>query len=98
MVGEASICPINWNEYYSEVEEALDLIWGSDLDEKTKDKIDELLRIDTISAYPPPYKEPVNTWSDTADLIDEICPAGASVAEVNWLKEQLEKLAKGQAL
>ena len=63
-----------------------------------KDKLEELLRVDTISGYPPPYFEQPKTWRDTADIIDDICPKGASVAEVNWLKEQLEKLHKGTAL
>lgn len=96
MVGEMSICPINWDEYYSNVEEALDIIGDSNLDENVKDKLEELLRVDTISGYPPPYFEAPKTWRDTADIIDDICPKGASVAEVNWLKEQLEKLAKGE--
>lgn len=43
-----SICPINWGEYYSNVDETLDIIWGSNLDEKVKDKLEELLRVDTI--------------------------------------------------
>ena len=98
MVGEMSICPINWDEYYSNVDEALDIIGDSNLDETVKDKLEELLRVDTISAYPPPYFEAPKTWLDTADIIDDICPKGASVAEVNWLKEQLEKLHKGTAL
>ena len=98
MADERSICPVQWNEYYSNVDEALDIIWASNLDETVKDKLEELLRVDTISAYPPPYFETPNTWLDAADIIDDICPKGASVAEVNWLKEQLEKLNKGTAL
>ena len=98
MADERSICPIKWDEYYGNVEEALDIIWASTLDEKTKDKLEELLRVDNITGYPPPYKDPIRSWHEAADLVEEICPKGASVAEVNWLKEQLETLHKGTAL
>jgi hypothetical protein len=42
--------------------------------------------------------EPNRTWADMAAAIDNLCPPGASVAEVDWLKEQMEKLEKGTAL
>jgi hypothetical protein len=59
---------------------------------------EELLRVDTITGYPKPYLEPNRTWADTAANIDDLCPLGASVAEVDWLKAQMEKLDKGTAL
>lgn len=34
MVGEMSICPINWDEYYENAEKALDIIWDSNLDDQ----------------------------------------------------------------
>lgn len=95
MVGEYSICPINWGEYYKNVEKALTAIWDSDLDEVVKERLEELLRVDDISGYPEPK---IQTWADSIGNIDGICPPGASVAEVDWLKEQMEKLNKGTAL
>lgn len=94
MVGECSICPINWHEYYEKVEKALNIIWDSNLDDIVKGRLEELLRVETISGYP----DPICSWNDTKDNIDGICPANASVAEVDWLREQVEKLAKGKAL
>lgn len=93
MTGEWSICPIQWNEYYANVENALRIIHDSSLDEKTKDALEDLLRIDDISGYQTPV---FTSWQDTADNIDGICPPNASVSEVDWLKEQAEKLAKGK--
>ena len=90
-----SICPIDWDEYYENAEEALDIIWDSNLDDVVKERLEELLRVETISGYPP---GPIRSWNDTKDNIDGICPANASVAEVDWLREQVEKLAKGNAL
>lgn len=95
MVGEMSICPLNWAEYYGNVEEALDIIWASTLDEKTKDKLEELLRVDNITGYPPLDKDPIRSWNEAADLVEEICPSNATVPEVDWLRGQVEKLAKG---
>lgn len=96
MVGELSICPINWDEYYENAEKALDIIRDSNLDDVVKERLEELLRVDTTTGYPKPYLKP--TWAGTADIIDDLCPPGASVAEVDWLKAQLEKLDKGTAL
>ena len=93
MTGEWSICPIQWNEYYANVENALRIINDSSLDEKTKDALEDLLRIDDISGYQTPV---FTSWQDTVDNIDGICPPNASVSEVDWLKEQAEKLAKGK--
>lgn len=84
------------DEYYEHVEKALDIIWDSNLDDVVKERLEELLRVDTISGYPKP--EPNRTWADTASNIDDLCPTGASVAEVDWLKAQMEKLDKGTAL
>lgn len=98
MVGEMSICPIDWQEYYEKVEKSLNIIWDSNLDDVVKERLEELLRVDTITGYPKPYLEPNRTWVDTAANIDALCPPGASVAEVEWLKGQVEKLAKGNAL
>jgi hypothetical protein len=98
MVGEMSICPINWDEYYEHAEEALDIIWDSNLDDVVKERLEELLRVDTITGYSKPYLEPARTWADTAASIDDLCPHGASVAEVDWLKAQIEKLDRGTAL
>lgn len=98
MVGEMSICPVNWDEYYEHAEKALDIIWDSNLDDVVKERLEGLLRVDTITGYPIPYLEPNRTWADTAAVIDNLCPPGASVAEVDWLKAQMEKLAKGKAL
>lgn len=98
MVGEMSICPIDWDEYYEHAEKALDIIWDSNLDDVVKERLEELLRVDTITGYPKPYLEPNRTWADTAAVIGDLCPPGASVAEVDWLKAQMEKLAKGKAL
>ena len=94
MVGEMSICPINWDEYYEKVEKALDIIHRRWRETDTVEEVEELLRVDTISGYP----QPICSWNDTKDNIDGICPANASVAEVDWLREQVEKLAKGKAL
>jgi hypothetical protein len=94
MVGEMSICPINWDEYYEKVEKALDIIHRRWRETDTVEELEELLRVDTISGYP----QPICSWNDTKDNIDGICPANASVAEVDWLREQVEKLAKGKAL
>lgn len=93
MTGEWSICPIQWNEYYANVENALRIINDSSLDEKTKDTLEDLLRIDDISGYQNPV---FTSWQDTVDNIDGICPPNASVSEVDWLREQAEKLAKGK--
>ena len=93
MVGEMSICPINWDEYYENAEKALDIIWDSNLDDVVKERLEELLRVDTITGYPKPYLEPNRTWADTAANIDDLCPPGASV-----VKAQMEKLDKGTAL
>ncbi len=93
MVGEMSICPINWDEYYSNVNEALDIIGDSNLDETVKDKLEDLLRIDDISGY---QKHVVTSWQDTVDNIDGICPSNASVSEVDWLRAQADKIAKGE--
>ena len=93
MVGEMSICPINWGEYYTNVENALRIINDSSLDEKTKDTLEDLLRIDDISGYQTPV---LTSWQDTVDNIDGICPPNASVSEVDWLRGQAEKLAKGK--
>lgn len=98
MVGEMSICPVNWDEYYEHAEMALNIIWDSILDDVVKERLEELLRVDMITGYPKPYLEPNRTWADTAAAIDDLCPPGASVAEVGWLKEQMEKLDKGTAL
>lgn len=98
MVGEMSICPINWDDYYEHAEEALRIIWDSNLDDVVKERLEELLRVDTISGYPKPYLEQPMTWADTAANIDDLCPTGASVAEVDWLNAQMEKLDKGTAL
>ena len=98
MVGEMSICPINWDDYYEHAEEALKIIWDSNIDDVVKERLEELLRVDTVTGYPKPYLEPPRTWADTADIIDEFCPEGASVAEVDWLKAQIVKLDKGTAL
>ena len=98
MVGEMSICPINWDDYYEHAEEALKIIWDSNLDDVVKERLEELLRVDTITGYPKPYLGPACTWADTAALIDDLCPSGVSVAEVDWLKAQMEKLDKGTAL
>lgn len=95
MVGEMSICPIDWREYYKNVEKALDIIHRRWRETDTVDELEELLRIDMISGYLP---DPIRSWNDTKDNIDGICPANASVAEVDWLREQVEKLAKGNAL
>lgn len=89
-----SICPINWDDYYEHVEMALDVIWDSNLDDVVKGRLEELLRVEKISGY----LDPICSWNDTKDNIDGICPANASVAEVDWLREQVEKLAKGNAL
>ena len=94
MVGEMSICPINWDDYYENAEKALDIIWDSNLDDVVKERLEELLRVEKISGY----LDPICSWNDTKDNIDGICPANASVAEVDWLREQGEKLAKGKAL
>jgi hypothetical protein len=94
MVGEMSICPINWDEYYENAEEALKIIWDSGLDDVLKERLEDLLRVEVVSGYP----DPIQGWKDTMDNIDGICPPGASVAEVDWLKAQVEKLAKGNAL
>lgn len=93
MVGEMSICPINWDDYYEHVEMALNIIWDSNLDDVVKERLEELLRVDTITGYPKPYLEPNRTWADTAANIDDLCPPGASV-----VKAQMEKLDKGTAL
>lgn len=94
MVGECSICPIDWGEYYEKVEKALDIIHRQCRDTDIVDEVEELLRVETISGYP----DPIRSWNDTKDNIDGICPANASVVEVDWLREQVEKLAKGNAL
>ena len=94
MVGEMSICPINWDDYYENAEKTLDIIWDSNLDDVVKGRLEELLRVEKISGY----LDPICSWNDTKDNIDGICPANASVAEVDWLREQVEKLAKGNAL
>lgn len=94
MVGEMSICPINWDDYYENAEKALDIIWDSNLDDVVKGRLEELLRVEKISGY----LDQICSWNDTKDNIDGICPANASVAEVDWLREQVEKLAKGNAL
>lgn len=88
-----SICPINWDDYYEHVEMALNIIWDSNLDDVVKERLEELLRVDTITGYPKPYLEPNRTWADTAANIDDLCPPGASV-----VKAQMEKLDKGTAL
>lgn len=93
MTGEWSICPIQWNEYYANVENALRIINDSSLDEKTKDTLEDLLRIDDISGYQKPV---FTSWQDTVDNIDGICPPNASVSEVDWLRAQAEKIAKGE--
>lgn len=93
MTGEWSICPIQWNEYYAKVENALRIINDSSLDEKTKDTLEDLLRIDDISGYQNPV---FNSWQDTIDNIDGICPPNASVSEVDWLRAQADKIAKGE--
>lgn len=93
MTGEWSICPIQWSEYYANVEKALRIINDSSLDEKTKDTLEDLLRIDDISGYQKPV---FTSWQDTVDNIDGICPPNASVSEVDWLRKQAEKLAKGK--
>ena len=98
MIGEMSICPINWDDYYAHAENALDIIWDSKLDNAVKERLEELLRVDTITGYPKPYMEPTRNWADMAAVIDVLCPLGASVAEVDWLKAQMEKLDKGTAL
>lgn len=89
-----SICPINWDDYYENAEKALDIIWDSNLDDVVKGRLEELLRVEKISGY----LDQICSWNDTKDNIDGICPANASVAEVDWLREQVEKLAKGNAL
>lgn len=94
MVGECSVCPVDWPGYYSNVEQALKVIWDSGLDDVLKERLEGLLRVEVVSGYP----DPIQTWKDTMDNIDGICPLGASVAEVDWLKGQVEKLAKGKAL
>lgn len=94
MVGERSICPIDWAGYYGNVEKALKIIWDSELDDVLKERLEELLRVELVSGYP----DPIQGWKDIMDNIDGICPPGASVAEVDWLREQVEKLAKGKAL
>lgn len=93
MTGEWSICPIQWNEYYAKVENALRIINDSSLDEKTKDTLEDLLRIDDISGYQKPV---ITSWQDTVDNIDGICPPNASVSEVDWLRAQADKIAKGE--
>ena len=45
MVGEMSICPINWDEYYEHAEKALDIIWDSNLDDVVKERLEKLLRV-----------------------------------------------------
>jgi len=94
MVGECSICPIDWDDYYENVEMALKTIWDSNLDDVVKERLEELLRVDTINAYP----KPIQSWDDTKGNIDGICPVGASVPEVDWLRGQVDKLCKGTAL
>lgn len=95
MVGEMSICPINWDDYYENAEKALDIIWDSNLDDVVKERLEELLRVDTVSGYP---KQPIRTWEDTKANIDGICPPGASIPEVEWLSDQVGKLCKGTAI
>lgn len=94
MVGECSICPIDWAGYYGNVEKALKIIWDSGLDDVLKERLEDLLRVEVVSGYP----DPIQTWKDTMANIGDLCPPGASVAEVDWLKAQMEKLEKGTAL
>lgn len=104
MVDEVSLCPINWSEYQDKVEEALGIIDDSGLDEDTKEKIRELIGVDRIWGYPDPdpstgYLVTGNvTWADTLKYVDALAPATATIPEVEWLRGQVEKLAKGKAL
>ena len=93
MPSELSICPIDWKQYYDNVETALDIISTSKLDTDTKERLEELLRVDGISAYPEPY---VASWEDTANNIDIICPPNASLPEVDWLRQQVDLLRTGR--
>ena len=45
MVGECSICPIDWAGYYGNVEKALKIIWDSGLDDVLKERLEDLLRV-----------------------------------------------------
>lgn len=104
MVDEVSLCPINWSEYQDKVDEALVIIYDSCLDEDTKEKIRELIEVDRVCGFPDP--NPATgclvtgnmTWADTLKYVDALAPATATVPEVEWLREQVEKLAKGKAL
>ena len=104
MVDEVSLCPVNWSEYQDKVGEALGIIFDSDLPEDTKENIRELIEVERIMGFPDPDPATavpiagVRTWADSLKYVDALAPANASVAEVEWLREQVEKLAKGKAL
>jgi len=93
MPSELSICPIHWKQYHYNVETALGIISTSKLDPDTKERLEELLRVDGISAYPEPY---IDSWEDTASNIDIICPPNASLPEVDWLRQQVDLLRTGR--
>ena len=104
MVDEVSLCPLDWSEYQDRVDEALEIVDDSALDDDTKDRIHELIEVDRVSGYPDPDPSTGylvagnNTWADALTYVDALVPATATIPEAEWLREQVEKLAKGKAL
>ena len=97
MVGEMSICPINWDEYYSNVDEALDIIEesGCRVDKNNTDASDwmDMVKMELIKlGYGPVTANSYVTDEWRADIIqnfkDGYTPKEAAESLNRFLEEQ----------
>lgn len=89
---EATLCPINWEEFINNVDKAIYLINQlNDVSEHDRDRIIDLLEVDTVSGW----NIELNTWHDAGRYMHAIVPPNATVPEVAKLEKVLSEIEQG---
>ena len=89
---EATLCPINWEDYINNVDKAIYLIRQlKNVSVHDKDRIIDLLEVETVSGW----NIELNNWHDAKRYAHAIVPPNATVPEVQKLEKVLTEIEQG---
>lgn len=89
---EATLCPINWEDYINNVDKAFYLIRQlKNVSVHDKDRIIDLLDVETVSGW----NIELNNWRDAKRYAHVIVPPNATVPEVQKLEKVLTEIEQG---
>ena len=89
---EATLCPINWEEFINNVDKAIYLITQlKNVSDHDRNRIIDLLDVETVSGW----RIDLKNWHDARWYAHAIVPPNATVPEVAKLEKVLEELEQG---